>query len=385
MINESRLKDLFERLVRIDSVSRREGAVSREIRTLLEAMGADIYIDGSGRHTGSETGNLIAKFKGNRDAPPLFLNAHMDTVEPGEGITPEFKNGVFTSDGTTILGADDKSAIAIIIEAMRVVRENDLPHGPIEVVLTTCEEIGLLGAKFLDRSLLDAAYGYALDTFDTASIITRAPAANHFQFTVHGRSAHAGAEPEKGINAISIAARAIAGLTLGRIDTETTCNIGFIESAGATNIVPEAVCVKGEARSHDASKLEQVTGGIVSAFERAIRDCPEKDDIAGLPRLESVIENQFPNTFIPEDHPVVVIAKKAAQNLGRELVSKKTGGGSDANIFFSKNIVTGVIGTGMRDAHTVRENISLADMVKTVALLVEIMGVHAGQEDEIPS
>ncbi len=382
MINEARLKTLFDRLVRIDSLSRREGEISREIRTILEGMGADIYIDDSGRHTGSDTGNLIAKFKGSREAPALFLNAHMDTVEPGEGITPEFKDGVFKSDGTTILGADDKSAIAIIIEAMTVILENNLPHGPIEVVLTTCEEMGLLGARYLDYTLLDARYGYALDTFDTEAIITMAPAANHFEFTVHGKSAHAGAEPEKGINAILVAARAMAGLALGRIDAETTCNIGFIESAGATNIVPDTVHIKGEARSHDASKLARVTREVVAAFERAVEDAPEKDAAGDLPKLTKVVEKQFPNTFIPEDHPVVVIAKKAAKNLGRELVSKKTGGGSDANIFFSKNIVAGVIGTGMRDVHTVRENISLADMARTVSLLVEIIRVHAGQKEE---
>lgn len=382
MINEARLKTLFDRLVRIDSLSRREGEISREIRTILEGMGADIYIDDSGRHTGSDTGNLIAKFRGSREAPALFLNAHMDTVEPGEGVTPEFKDGIFKSDGTTILGADDKSAIAIIIEAMTVILENNLPHGPIEVVLTTCEEMGLLGARYLDYTLLDARYGYALDTFDTESIITMAPAANHFELTVHGKSAHAGAEPEKGINAILVAARAMAGLSLGRIDAETTCNIGYIESDGATNIVPDTVHIQGEARSHDASKLEQVTREIVAAFERAVEDAPERDAAGDLPKLTTVVEKQFPNTFIPEDHPVVVIAKKAAKNLGRELVSQKTGGGSDANIFFSKNIVAGVIGTGMRDVHTVRENIRLADMARTVSLLVEMIRVHAGQKEE---
>lgn len=382
MINERRLRDLFEYLVQIDSVSRQEGVISREIRKILESMGADIFIDDSGRHTGSDTGNLIARFKGNRAAPPLFFNAHMDTVEPGKGIKPQFADGVFVSDGTTILGADDKSAIAIIIEAMRVIQENDLPHGPIEVVLTTCEEIGLLGASHLDYSLLNAGYGYALDTFDTESIVTSAPAANHFEFTVHGKSAHAGAEPEKGINAIVVAARAIAGLRLGRIDSETTCNIGFIECAGATNIVPETVHIKGEARSHDASMLEKVTREITAVFEETVHNAPERQTNGDLPRLTVSIKNQFPNTFISEDHPVVTIARTAAQNLGRTLVSKKTGGGSDANIFFSKNIVTGVIGTGMRDAHTVRESIRLADMVKTVALVVEIMGVHAGRGEE---
>ena len=383
MINENRLRDLFDRLVRIDSVSGKESVISHEIRKIFEAMGADIFIDDSGRQTGSDTGNLIAKFRGNRIVPPLFFNAHMDTVEPGEGVMPVFADGVFTSDGTTILGADDKSAIAIIVEAMRVVLENDLPHGPIEVVFTTCEEVGLLGARYLDYSILNAEYGYALDTFDTEAIVTKAPAANHFEFTVHGKSAHAGAEPEKGINAILVASKAISELALGRIDSETTCNIGFIECIGATNIVPEKVHVKGEARSHDAAKLEAVTQKIVASFEDAVNNYPGKNGSGDFPKLDVSVENQFPNTFIPEDHPVVLIAKKAAKNLGRELVSKKTGGGADANIFFSKNIITGVIGTGMRDVHTVRENISLVDMVKTVSFLIEIMRLHAAPKEDI--
>lgn len=381
MVNEERLRSLFERLVRIDSLSTREGTLSREIRGILEPMGAGIFFDDSGGHTGSDTGNLIAKFSGNHSAAPLFLNAHMDTVAPGEGIQPVFADGVFKSDGTTILGADDKSAIAIIIEAMQVVLENNLPHGPVEVVLTTCEEIGLLGAKYLDYELLDARYGYALDTFDTESVITRAPAANHFEFTVHGKSAHAGAEPEKGINAIHVSACAIAGIPLGRIDDETTSNIGFIECTGATNIVPETVHLKGEARSHDEPKLEDVTRQIVDAFTNAVQNWPGRDEASGLPKLTAGVENQFPRTFIPEDHPVVQLAKKAAKNQGRRLVSKKTGGGSDANIFFSKDIVTAVIGTGMRDAHTVRESIRLADMTKTVRLLVEIMRLQAAGEE----
>jgi len=379
MINRDRLGETFRKLAGIDSVSREEGAISIEIRKILESLGADIYIDDSGRRTGSNTGNLIAKFEGNSRAPALLLNAHMDTVEPGKGVKPEFVDGVFKSDGTTVLGADDKSAIAIIIESLRVIRENDLPHGPLEIVFTTCEEIGLLGAKHLDFGLLEAGFGFALDTADTETIITMAPASNRFDLTVHGKSAHAGADPEKGINAIALASQAIAKLELGRIDSETTANIGFIKCTGATNIVPDQVQVKGEVRSHDGEKLEQVTGRIIEAFERVVETSPQRDDAAGLPRVSFHVENEFPKTFIPETHPVVRLAKSAAENLGRQIVSKRTGGGSDANIFYSKGIITGVIGTGMRDIHTVREWIRLDDMVETARLLIEIVRLHAGQ------
>jgi tripeptide aminopeptidase len=284
---------------------------------------------------------------------------------------------VFTSDGTTILGADDKSAIAIIVETLRILHENKLPHGPLEIVITICEEIGLLGAKNLDFNLLSAEYGFALDTADTECIVTRAPAANRFEILVHGKDAHAGADPENGINAIWLSSRAIAGLKLGRIDSETTCNIGVIEAKGATNIVPNLVRIKGEVRSHDETKLENVTRTIISAFEDVVEDYRKENASGFLPRLDIDIENEFSKTLIPDDHPVVMMAKQAAANLGRLVTTKKSGGGSDANVFFKKGIITGVIGTGMKDIHTVRETISLDDMEKTVRLLLEIIAVHS--------
>jgi len=248
-----------------------------------------------------------------------------------------------------------------------------------DIVLTICEEIGLLGAKHLDFSLIDARIGYALDTADTECIITRAPSANHFEIVVHGKDAHAGADPEKGINAISLASKAIARLELGRVDEETTCNIGVMEAPGATNIVPNRAVVKGEARSHDDKKLDSVTRQIISSFEKVIADYKRTHSDEGLPRLDIQVDSEFSRTNIPHDHRVVTMAQKAAANLGRTLVMKRTGGGSDANIFFSKGIVTGVIGTGMKDIHTVRESIRLEDMVKTVSLLLEIINIHASE------
>jgi tripeptide aminopeptidase len=298
----------------------------------------------------------------------------MDTVVPGKGVKVQFGNGIFTSDGTTILGSDDKSAIAIILEVMEVIRENNLPCPPVELVFTVCEEIGLLGAKYLDLSLIDSRFGYILDSTDTEGIVTKAPAANKIFIDVIGRAAHAGAAPEKGVNAIYAAARAIAGLELGRIDSETTCNLGIITGGMATNIVPEKVAVKGEARSHDPEKLEQVTRKIVSTFEDTARTLQNGDSV---PRVTVTVEHDFPNTHIPEDHDVVVLARKAAANLGKTLESKTIGGGADANIFFGKGIAAGVLGTGMTDVHTVNESIALKDMEDTVRLVLEILQVHA--------
>ena len=377
MVNQQRLAETFKLLVEIDSISKEEGVLAAKIREILASMGAETYEDNAGERVGGDTGNLIAKFKGNTPVPPLLLNAHMDTVEPGRGVTAVLKNGTFTSDGTTILGADDKSAVAILLETLYVLQENNLAHGPLEVVFTVCEEIGLLGAKHLDFSQLTATYGFAVDATDTEGIVTRAPSANRLEFDVHGKDAHAGAAPEKGINAIFLAGKAIAGLELGRIDPETTCNIGIIEGGIATNIVPSLVTVKGEARSHDEEKLNMVTDRIVSSFKGVIEDYKGNHSDDPLPRVDIRVEKDFSRTDIPSDHPVVVLANQAAENLGRKMKTKTSGGGADANVFFEKGILTGVLGTGMRDMHTVRESVNLDDMVRTVELLLEIIRLHS--------
>ena len=381
MVNRDRLAETFKFLVEIDSVSKEEGTISREIKKILESMGAETWVDGAGVKIGGDTGNLIAKFKGSKQAPPLLLNAHMDTVEPGKGVTAVLSDGVFTSDGTTILGADDKSAIAILLETIKIIQANDLPYGPLELVFTVCEEIGLLGAKHLDLDLITAEFGYSLDATDTEGIVTRAPSANRLEFKVHGKDAHAGAAPEKGINAISLASKAIAGLELGRIDHETTCNIGIIEGGTATNIVPNLVTVEGEVRSHDEEKLNKITNAMVSSFKGVVDNYKKMSSDHGLPGLETKIQKDFSRTSIPEDHPAVKLACRAADNLGRKMITKTSGGGADANIFFEKGIMMGVLGTGMRDMHTVRESVGLDDMVRTTELLLEIIKLHARGRD----
>jgi len=379
MVNHERLGDLFKTLIQIDSVSKKEGAIAKTLQGIFESLGAEVLIDGAGPNVGGDTGNLIARFKGaKRGVVPLLLNAHMDTVQPGEGIKVLFSDGSFTSNGSTVLGADDKSALAVMIETIKILQEKMLPCGPLEVVVTVCEEVGLLGAKNLDYSLIKAQYGYSLDATDTEGIVTRAPAANHIEFKVHGRDAHAGAASEKGINAIHLASRAISEIHVGRIDDETTANIGLIEGGKATNIVPCLVTVAGEVRSHSPEKLEEETQKIVRSFERQVSNYKEafpSDD--GLPGLEVAVRQDFSNLKIPEDHAVVSLAKEAASGLGRNMKTKTSGGGSDANIFFGHGIVTGVLGTGMKEMHTVRESIRLDDMAKSVELLLEIIQLHA--------
>lgn len=383
MVDAERLASLFMSLVRIDSVSGEERVIADVLKRRLIQLDAEVFFDDAGARLSGDCGNLIARIPGASDAPPLLLNAHMDTVEPGRGITPVFNNGVFRSDGTTILGADDKSALAIILEVLTVLKEDGIQHAPLEVVFTVSEETGLRGAKVLDCSLLTAPYGYALDATDTAGIVTRAPSANRLEFVVHGKEAHAGVAPERGVSAISVASKAVSRMPPGRVDPETTCNIGIIEGGTATNIVPNRVLVKGEARSHDETKLARVTEQMVAAFEEAVAEqrqnaAPGQD----LADVSVTVESDFSRIHIDPDHPVVKIAKKAAANLGRTLKEKTSGGGADANVFFANGIVTGILGTGMEDMHTCHESVPLARMTEAAELLLEIIQTHSAQGEE---
>ncbi|MCP4745234.1 MAG: M20/M25/M40 family metallo-hydrolase [Desulfobacteraceae bacterium] len=374
-INEERLTKFFMDLVQIDSISKEEADVADYLLQELAGIGGRVFVDGAGKKAGANTGNIIFYFKGNADTEPILLSAHMDTVEPGRGIKPVLRNGNFTSSGDTILGADDKSAIAVIIEALHCIKEHNLPCGPLEVVFTICEEIGLIGAKHFDFEKISARKGYVLDTKNYEAIITRAPAANRLTFKVYGKAAHAGSAPETGINAISLASKAIANLELGRIDENTTCNIGVIEGGLATNIVPEHVVVKGEVRSHSKDKLNTLTDTIVASFKDTLR-MHEGLKSGDLPKVKIEVELDFDTLQICDNHPVVKLARKAASNLNRSLLTAATGGGSDANIFNVHGIATAVLGTGMEDVHTVNESIRLKDMSRSTELLLEILHLH---------
>ncbi len=369
-------------LVRIDSISRQEAAVCQDLQSRLKALGADLSVDDAGRAVGGDTGNLIARMTGDAAVAPMLLSAHIDTVEPGKGIEPVLKDGVFFSRGDTILGADDKCGVAIILEVLTAIKEQQLSHGPIEVVFSICEEVGLQGAKHLDFSQLTAKMGYVLDTRRIGVIITRAPAANKLTVRLEGKSAHAGAHPERGINAIALAAESLSRLTLGRIDHETTCNIGSINGGTAINIVPDRVIIEGEVRSHDAAKLDAVTADMVRSFEQAVDDYPPLES-GHRPDLSIEVNRDFERLMIDTDHPVVQLARKAAENTGRTLTPSISGGGSDASVFFQHGIITGVLGTGCDKVHTLDEQVALADMVKSAQLLMEIIRLHArGQETD---
>jgi tripeptide aminopeptidase len=367
-------------LVTIDSVSKEEAGLCRFLKAQLAELGIETLVDDAGHAVGSDTGNLIGRFKGSRGTRPLLLSAHMDTVAPGIGVRPVFEEGVFYSSGDTVLGADDKAGIAIIMEALRCIEEGRLPSGPLELVFSICEEVGLQGAKHLAYDQLTARMGYVLDTRNPDVIITHAPAANRLRIQIDGKAAHAGAEPEMGINAIALAAKAIAPLNLGRMDDETTCNIGIIKGGVATNIVPSKVVMHGEVRSHDRSKLKAVTDTMVHSFKAVVEEAAEGLGNNGLPALSIDVERDFDLLSTPDDHAVVRFARQAAANLNRTIYTATSGGGSDANILAQHGIVAGVLGTGCQKVHTVEERVALDDMVRATQLLVEIIRLHAEKE-----
>ncbi len=375
MINKQRLHDEFVKLISIDSLSKKEGQLIEYLTDKLKKLGACVQLDKAGDKIGGQTGNLIAHFKGAGDSRiPLMLNAHLDTVAPGENIKPIYKNGKFYTNKKTILGADDKSGIAIILEALLTIKEQNIPIGKLGIVFTAAEEIGLLGAKNLDYSKLDYKYCLAYDGMAADSIINQAPAANSIKFKVHGLKAHAGVNPEKGINAILLAACAIAGMKLGRIDHETTANIGTIKGGSAANIVPDYVELAGEARSHNPAKLERQTEHMRQAFTSAVNNFKSS---AGLPSVEEDIRPEYPLMNVAVDSPLITLVKQAAEALGQKIELSACGGGSDANIFNGVGIETIIMGTGMQNPHSTNEFILSNDMEKSANLLVEIIKVNS--------
>ncbi len=356
MIQSDRLIQTFLDLIRIDSPSGDEAAIGRRLRDQLHALTLETEIDA--------VGNLIGRTPaGGGSGDWLLLSAHMDTVGTDRGITPVIRDGVITSDGATILGADDKSGVAAILEVLAVLREQGLPHPPLEVVISVGEELGLHGARHLDTSRLRSRYGIVLDSGGPIGhFVVSAPSQDNIRLTVHGLSAHAGTAPEKGINAIRVAAEAIAAMPLGRIDAETTCNVGLIEGGTARNIVPDRVRIIGEARSRDNARLEPLTASIIQAFQDAA-------DRHGA-RLEAEVTRTYNTYRLSDDEPIVQAVAGAARELGHEVKLRASGGGTDGNIYTAAGIPCVVISTGMAEVHTHNERIAIADLVACTELLL---------------
>jgi tripeptide aminopeptidase len=379
-VMRDRLVDDFLDLVRISSPSRREAGVARWLTTTLQGMGVRVDVDDAGERAGADTGNLLAQFPGTvPDAPALLLCAHMDTVVPCERITPVRDGDVIKTDGTSVLGGDDKAGIAAILEAVRIVRERNIPHGPIDVLFTICEESGLIGAKHFDVGRLRGRAGLVLDCDGVDELVVEGPAANRMVFTVHGLEAHAGLCPEQGISAIKVASEAIAGMRLGRIDGETTANIGLIQGGLAGNIVPNKVVTRAEARSRSDAKLQTQTEHMMACFEKAASGhrvtVEGKEHVA---RVEARVERDYDPLNVPRDSNIVRLVQRAVEGRGRALTVRATGVGCDANVFNGRHgLEIANLGCGMRQIHTIHEWVAIKDLEATAATLVETLRLNA--------
>jgi len=378
MINQERIKNLLLELVRIDSVSREERDVAERVKQICEEMGAEVEIDDAGEKVGGNTGNVIARFPGTLpDAEAIMMSAHMDTVVPGRGVKPVVEGDIIRTDGSTVLGGDDKSGVAVILETIRCLQEQNIPHAPIDAVFSICEEVGLLGAKHVDTSRLRARFGLVFDSDDPGFLFTKGPSANHFEFKIYGLESHAGVAPEQGISAIKIAAEAIASMKLGRIDEETTANIGVIQGGEATNIITNFVLLKGEARSLDDAKLEEQTRHMLKCLEDAASKYEVTvEGVTTRGRVESEVTREYSAMDVSDDSRVVRLVKQAASRMGLQVETMASGGGCDANIFNKRGIECANLGTGMRAIHTVKEWLDVKDMYAAAEMTLEIMRLN---------
>jgi len=367
-VNQERLLNEFLELVQIDSFAGEEREIADRLMAKLTKLGLTVTEDDAGKAIDGNAGNLIARLPGNAKKPTLMFCAHMDRVAPGKGIKPIVEDGIIHSDGTTILAADDVAGIVAILEAIRVIQEQNISHGDIEVVFTIAEEGGLNGAKGLDCSQLSAQFAYFLDSGgEIGTIINQAPSHQNLDITFYGKAAHAGVSPEKGINAIKIAAEAVASMNIGRIDAETTANVGIITGGAATNIVPDMCSIKCEARSLNPVKLQTQVQHMIDCAHTAAAKYGTKVDIA--------VNDCYPAFMIPETHPVIQLAVKAAQQLGLTPQIHGTGGGSDANIINGKGLPSVVLGLNYKDVHSKNESMAVADLVKAAEYVATIIAL----------
>jgi len=343
-------------MLAINSPSKSERPMADFIEARLAEMGIPFEEDNVGERIGSDAGNIIGRIKGTKPgAIPILLSAHTDTVDSTEELHIVFENGVIRSDGSTILGADDKAGIAAILEGVRSVLESGEEHGDIELVFDPSEETGLDGIRELDAGRLSSRLAYVVDSQRPAAGITlSAPSHETITVVIEGRSAHAGMAPEEGVSAIVAASRAISKLKLGRIDFETTANVGTIHGGKAMNIVPDRVEIKAEARSRDEAKLAAQVAHMRSTFEA------EAEAIGAKAVFTSATEYQCYRWG--EDDPVVRLAARASNRIGIPPHFMDGGGGSDANVLNLRGIPSVVIGVGYDGAHGHSEHISVDDL-----------------------
>ena len=357
MANLERLLKTLTDLIRIDSPTGEEDRIDEEISDRLEGLGFTVHHD--------DFRNLIAKAPG--EGEPVLLSAHMDTVEPGRGIKPILDGDVLHSDGTTILGGDCKAGLSIVLEAITSVRESGASHRPIEIAFSRAEEGGLVGVHHLDFTRLSAKRGVVFDGEGPVNRVSvAAPSQNVVTATIKGVAAHAGVEPEKGLSAILIAAEVLTGLPLGRIDEETTSNIGRIEGGLKRNIIPEEAFLDGEIRSRNNAKLDHYSQRFRDVFAEAVERHPDAN-------VALEIINTYQAYNVAGNHPTVEMLGRALAEIGLKPELEATGGGSDANVFYENGIVALPVGIGVRAFHTTRETAVISEVLQGAEMCEKII------------
>ncbi|MHB1376622.1 MAG: M20/M25/M40 family metallo-hydrolase [Candidatus Humimicrobiaceae bacterium] len=361
------LNNFFE-ILKIKSISKNERTLFDFVKVKLENLGLIVFEDDCGSRFDGNTGNLIATYipKVIKNNPPIFLSAHLDTVPHNSIIEPAVIEGkIINRNSSEILGSDDKAAIAAILEALSFLIKNNIPTGLIYIIFTVGEELALFGSRYLDIKLIDAQYGFVFDADGSVgSIINKAPYHNRLNFTVRGKASHAGVSPEKGINSIKSAALAITNIASGRVDDETTCNIGIIKGGVETNIVPELTEVHAEARSMSVDKLNKLTNEIIDQFLKA-------SNLSGT-RLEYEVLREYDGYEITMDSLTIKIAEYAFNKIGIKPEIKSSGGGSDTNNFNSKGLEVVNLSSGIENCHSAEEYIKVEELGKLVKLIIEI-------------
>ncbi|MGI6623725.1 MAG: M20/M25/M40 family metallo-hydrolase [Clostridiaceae bacterium] len=367
MINRQRLVDEFISLVKIDSLSKQERKMADALLEKLKDMGYEPYEDETGSKIGGNAGNVICHIKGEKAKPALLLMAHMDTVVPGISKNPSIEGDIIKTDGTTVLGGDDLAGIAVILETVKSLKEDGTPFGDLYVAFTVCEEGGLYGARNLDLSKLPVSYAFILDEGGPiGQIAVKAPFYNRFEVIFQGRAAHAGLEPEKGLSAIMLASKAISDMpNFGRIDEESTSNIGTIKGGEVRNIVCESCKIEGEVRSLSEEKINRYTDEILDHFKTVT------ESMGGTVQIN--MERMYPGFNISETDDIISLLKEASKDSGIPLKLHATGGGSDTNIINGAGIPAVNISVGMENVHSKNEIIRISNLEKACHFLTAII------------
>ncbi len=355
-MSERMIKQFME-MVRIDSESGNEARFIEYLKREFEQLGGTATID--------SYGNLIAKFPAKNSVvkETILLSCHGDTVKPGVGIEPILEDGVIRSKGETILGADDKAGIAELLEALRTAKVRP----PVEVAISRQEEVGLFGVKNLDYSLISSKQGFLLDNDTLDTIVIGGPSYFAIDVEITGKSAHAGMEPEKGVNAIHAAAKAISTLKLGRLDHETTANVGVITGGIIRNGVPDNCTFLAECRSLNHGKAQKLADEIVSSIEEAVTNFGAKVNIK--------VDNLCQAVNIPEESRTVQVAKQALKAAGVTATTTFITGFTDASIYNNHGIEMAVVGIGAREEHATSEHIYVEDMEKALTMIIEVLRI----------